>query len=149
MGVFGKVVLSIFAVGMLMLIIVGASQSLFDNTRTFSGQEKFANYDEAKLFQDNLVNEATKANAKILSADLSIQSPPKIPYSVLVPSTKWHIFSGGYSISPPQKSTFAFGEVGGSEVGAWVFISILMTFTLCVSWFCLWCIWSKEKQVRV
>lgn len=82
----------LFIAGGIGLFFLANSQAAVMN-RTYDGTKTFTSISEATLYQQDLIINAQKDNAKV-NSNISVASPPVVNWTVIEPDTKT-IFSYG------------------------------------------------------
>ena len=116
----GKIIRSVVGSFMLLVLVFYGLGTLGALPHKFVGEEVFTTFEEAQVFQAEVVQEAERVGASIRSFDLSISSSPKVRYEVYMP---------GDSKFKYGERLISFGVIGLAQgltslVILWVLVSL-------------------------
>ncbi len=136
----------VFIASVFLLFIFGAFSEFSQLTREFTGSKEFTSVEEAQTFQGEVVKATLEVRGRIVSSDLSMQSPPRLTFHIILPlkDSTAKIFSGDYAVSLPQETSFKYGSRGASVAAAWAGISFITLLALSAVGFFTWAIWIEE-----
>ena len=118
---------------------------VFDySTRQFQDTKQFVTYQDAQVFEAQVVQEAQAVKATEINTTISISSPPTLSYTITVPATGPEFLM----LTLPKHYSFVYGSEMSGPVAVWVSFGVFAPICLGLFGIVSWLAWHEKEEEK-